>query len=483
MKSNSNLKENFIYNIMYQILSLILPLITVPYVSRVLGAEGIGTYSYTYSIVTYFMLVGMLGINNYGNRTIAKCREDKDELSKNFFGIYSIQFFMTILMIIFYFLFVYFQKDYKVIFIIQSLYLISTLFDVNWFFFGIEKFKITVTRNMIIKILSLVLILILVKSKNDVWKYTLVMASSTLLTQSILIVFLKKYVKYEKITISDVKKHIKPCLILFIPVIAVSLYKIMDKTMIGLISNVKEVGYYEQAEKIINIPMGIITALGTVMLPRISNLVSKGDKDSVNIYIKKSMNFMMFLAFPICFGIIAISNDVIKIFLGQEFAKSGIILNYLSITLLFISFANIIRTQYLIPNERDKEYTISLILGAIINLVMNIIFIPKLASIGACFGTIAAEFVVMLYQIIAVRKEINIKENISNILGFFKKSIIMFIIIYFIKFIKIDTNIRIFIQIAVGVIVYVMLNLRYISSIINIPIINKLVKNTGEKCE
>ena len=214
-----------------------------------------------------------------------------------------------------------------------------------------------------------------------------------------------------------------------------------------------------------------------------TNLVSKGDKVSINIYIKKSMNFMMFLAFPICCGIIAISSDIIKILLGQDFAKSGIILNYLSITLLFISFANIIRTQYLIPNERDKEYTISLILGAIINLVMNIIFIPKLASIGACFGTVAAEFTVMLYQIIAVRKEINIKENISNIFGFFKKSIIMFIIIYFIKFMKIDTNIRVFIQITVGVIVYVMLNLRYISSIINISIINKLVKNTGEKCE
>ena len=155
------MKKNFIYNIIYQILILILPLITIPYVSRILGADGIGIYSYTYSIAYYFMLVAMLGLNNYGNRTIAKVRDDKEKLSKEFFGIYSLQLITSIIMVICYLLYVLiFDNSYKIIALIQILYVISTVFDINWFFFGIEKFKLTITRNTIIKVLSLVLIFI-----------------------------------------------------------------------------------------------------------------------------------------------------------------------------------------------------------------------------------------------------------------------------------------------------------------------------------
>lgn len=485
MKSTDSLKQNFIYNIIYQISIFILPLITVPYVSRVLGTDGVGTFSYTYSIVNYFILIGMLGINNYGNRTIAKCREDSKELSKNFLSIYAIQFTMTILMIIVYAIYVFETSNYRTIFLIQSLYLVSTLFDVNWFFFGLEKFKVTVTRNIILKIISFILILLVVKTKNDLWKYTFIMASSTLIGQLVLISFLRKHIKLQKITFSDIKVHLRPCLILFIPVVAVSLYKIMDKTMIGALSGVEEVGYYEQAEKIVNIPMGIITALGTVMLPRISNLVYKGDKETVNKYIKKSASFMMFLAFPIFLGLIAVSTDFIPMFLGQEFAKSSIVLNYLSITLIFISFANIIRTQYLIPNERDKEYIVSVILGAIVNLIMNIIFIPKLASIGACFGTVAAEFVVMIYQTMAVKGELNIKEYIKDMSPFLIKAIIMFFVVILIKRINTNSVIKIIIQIIAGCMVYGLLNLKYINSILNLKqLMNKIIRRKKEQaCE
>lgn len=468
MKKESSLKQNFIYNIVYQILILILPLITVPYVSRVLGVENIGIYSYTYSIISYFMLIGLLGINNYGSRTIAKCRDDKEKLSKNFLGIYCIQFVMSFLMIIIYTFFIAYVREYKTIFTIQIIYLISTLFDINWLFFGLEKFKITVTRNIFIKLISLVMVFLLVKTEEDLWKYTLIMALSTLLGQLVLFKFLKNEIVFTKIKFIDIKKHFKQCFVLFIPVIAVSLYKIMDKTMIGLMAGVEEVGYYEQAEKIVNIPMGIITALGTVMLPRISNLISNGKDKKISEYLEKSINFMMFLAFPICLGIIAVSGDFIPLFLGNEFEKSSIILNYLSITLIFISFANIIRTQYLIPKERDKEYIISVILGAIINFIMNMIFIPKFASIGACFGTIAAEFVVMLYQITAINKEIKIFKYISNVKSFFIKAIIMFLIVYIIKLIDFNSIVKVSIQVIVGGVIYSILNYKYINSLVNL---------------
>ena len=465
----TNIKKNFIYNVLYQILILILPLITVPYVSRVLGAKGIGIYSYTYAIVYYFMLIAMLGINNYGNRTIAKVRENKELLSKNFLSIYTIQLIMSISMIILYFAYlVLFNHKYMDIAMIQIIYLISCMFDINWFFFGLEKFKITVTRSTILKLLSLILIFIFVKTKNDLWLYTLIMAGSALLSQLLLIPFLLKEINYIRINKNDIKKHIKPCLILFIPVIAVSLYKVMDKIMIGVLSNISEVGYYEQAEKIINIPLGIVTALGTVLSPRISNLISKGKNSEIINYIEKSITFMMFLAFPICFGLIAISSDFIPIFLGNDFIKSSTLIYYLAVTILSISFANTIRTAYLIPKEKDKIFIISIIGGAIINLTINAILIPNFASIGACIGTIFAEFFVMMYQALKVRNDLKIKKYLINIFPFFIKSLIMFIIVFVIKIFSISAPTKLILQFIFGLFIYGILNVSYIKELLNL---------------
>ena len=468
------LKRNFIYNILYQILILILPLITVPYVSRVLGAYQIGAYSYTYSVIYYFMLIALLGINNYGNRTVAKVRDDKTVLSKTFFEIYFIQFLCSLLMIVCYIIYIaLFAAEFRLIATLQVFHLVATIFDINWFFFGLEKFKVTVTRNTLLKILSLILIFIFVKDANDLWIYTLILSGSTLLSQLLLLPFLKKEIVFVKIKMKDVLKHLKACIVLFVPVISVSLYKVMDKIMLGILANVEEVGFYEQAEKIINIPMGIVTALGTVMLPRISNLVEKKDKKSVLNYIKKSISFIMFLAFPICFGLIAVSHDFIPIFMGESFIKSATLVNYLTITIIFISFANVIRKQYLVPMEYDSIFTFSVVLGAFINLLINFLLIPKFASIGACIGTIIAEIVVMLYQVIAVRKELPIKEYIFQIIPFFIKGVIMFVIVYLIKFIGLPAIYTIVLQVVLGVVIYCLLNIKYINSIIDIKKILK----------
>lgn len=458
------MKKNFIYNIIYQILILILPLITVPYVSRVLGADGVGIYSYTYSIAYYFMIIAMLGLNNYGNRTIAKVRDNKEELSKEFCSIYAFQLITSNLMLISYLMYVLiFDNQYKTIAMIQIMYVISSIFDINWFFFGIEKFKLTITRNTMIKILSLLFIFIFVKTPNDIWKYTAILAGSTLFSNIVLFAFLRKYIKFIKVRKKDILKHIKPCFILFLPVIAVSIYKIMDKIMLGNMSNVSEVGYYENGEKIIQVPLAIITALGTVMLPRVSNMLSNHQEEYVKKIISKTMPFIMFLAFPMFFGIFVIGKDFSLIFFGSEFEKSGYVMQLLSITIVFLSWGNVIRTQYLIPKERDKEYIISAFLGAIVNFIMNCIFIPKYSSLGACIGTIVAEFVVMFYQSWVVRKELFLKEYIMNSIHFIIKSIIMFIIITLIgKAIKNNELLRVIVQILMGILVYVMLNIKYI---------------------
>ena len=248
----NNPKKNFIYTIIYQMLIIIIPLITAPYLARVIGAKGVGIYSYTYSIVYYFMLLTMLGVNNYGNRTIAKVRDNKIKLSKNFWSIYIIQLTMGIIMLIIYFGYVmFFDNQYKNIALLQSLYIVSSILDINWFFFGLEEFKKTITRSSFVKISNVILIFIFIKTKSDVWKYTIIMAGMTCISQWILWVFIKNKISFVKIKLSDITKHIKPNLVLFIPVIAVSLYKIMDKIMLGSLINVTEVGFYDISYKLI----------------------------------------------------------------------------------------------------------------------------------------------------------------------------------------------------------------------------------------
>ncbi len=471
----NNPKKNYIYNVIYQVLILIIPLIISPYLSRVIGAEGIGIFSYTYSIVYYFMLLTLLGVNNYGNRSIAKVRDDKEKLSKTFWSIYLFQLIMGIIMLIIYFIYLFFfSVKYKQLFLIETIYIISTIFDINWFFYGLEEFKKTITRNTILKVSTLFLIIIFVKESNDLWKYALIMSLMTLLSQMILWPFIKDKINFVKIKVTDITKHIKPNLILFIPVIAVSIYKMMDKVMLGSMTNIKEVGFYENAEKIVNIPLTIISALGTVMLPRITNMVSKGQKEEVKKYINKSIEFVMFLSLAMSAGLIAVGYDFAPVFFGEEFKKTGILIMLLSVTLPFISFANVIRTQYLIPFEKDKLYTKSVIYGAIINLIMNAIFIPKYDSIGACFGTIAAEIFVMVYQLISIRREYNFDQAVKFSVPFLLTSIIMIELIYPIRYFISNKIIMLLIQIILGVIVYCLFNFKYIYQIVDLKKVLKI---------
>lgn len=453
----SNIKKNFMYNVVYQILVLIMPIVTAPYISRVLGAEKVGIYSYTYSIVYYFMLFSMLGLNNYGNRQIAKVKDNKDELDKNFWSIYALQICTSSIMIIMYtgYLILGLSSNNEIA-LIQIIYLISCAFDINWFFFGMEKFKLTVIRNTIIKILTCLSVFLFVKQKDDLYIYAIIMSMGTLISQLMLWPFLKKLIKFRKVKFGqDIKQHLKPCLILFVPVIAVSLYKIMDKIMLGNMTNMNQVGLYESSEKITNMIIGIITSLGIVMLPRMSNLIANGKIEKGKQYIEKSIIFTMFISSALSFGIMAISDIFVVWFFGKEFSDSGIILKWLAITGIFISIANVIRTQYLIPMEKDKSYIISVSLGALVNIIANLILIPKYKAVGAAVGTVIAEFSVMMYQIIDVRKELDIFRYLKRGIKYIITGFIMYILVSNLKINSESYLIILIMQIGVGAVFYI----------------------------
>ena len=438
----------------YQVLVWILPLITSPYVARVIGAEGIGIYSYSYSIAYYFVLFSMLGLANYGNRAIAQCNGNQEDLDSTFSSIFAVHFIVSLICLAAYEFYVFALCSEPFYAFIQTAYVLSGLFDISWFYFGIEKFKLTVLRSTVIKIINAACIFIFVHARQDLWIYCLIMALGMLANQVTLWLPLRKFVRMRKSSFNTMKPHIKPMLVLFVPAIAVSLYKYMDKIMIGAMSSKVQLGFYENAEKMVNVPLMMITSFGTVMLPRMSNLMAQHDMENANRYISLSMKYVMCLAFALSFGLASISRIFAPVFWGRDFLLSGSLIMGLSITIPFISFANIIRTQYLIPTEKDREYLISVCAGAIINLIINAMLIPNYGAVGATMGTIAAEITVCLLQAISVRNELKLKEYIKSFSPFLGFALIMLFSVYIIGN-MLGISVRtLLVQIIMGIVIY-----------------------------
>ena len=426
--AKKSVKKNYIYNLMYQILVMIIPLITTPYLSRVLGAENIGIYGYTLSITTYFILFGSLGVSMYGQREIAYLQDNKKERTKTFFEILLIKSLTLGLSLVLFYLCFCRNGEYHLYYQILILEMIANIIDISWFFQGLEEFKKTVIRNTIVKLISVICIFLLVKTKSDLNKYFIIYVLSTFLGNITLWFYLPKYVEKVKLKELKIFRHLKPTLLLFIPQIAVQLYTVLDKTMIGaLVIDKSEVGYYEQAQKIIKLLLTIATSLGTVMMPRIAHTYASGEHEQLKKYMNTSLSYIMMIAFPLMFGLISIASHFVPIFYGKGYDKVTILMSIISPIIVFIGLSNVIGTQYLLPTKQQKKYTISVTMGAIVNLILNFILIKLYKSIGASIATVIAECVVTGVQLYLVRNEIKLTEIIKVSYKYIISSIIMFI--------------------------------------------------------
>lgn len=444
---------NIIINLLYQLLAIVTPFMLTPYLTRILGSQGMGIYAYYYSIASYFGLFSMLGVTLYGNRTIAKT-ENKKERTRVFYEIYSIQAFASCLVLAAYLIYtIAICKNLKIswIFAIQVL---AYAFDINWFFFGIEEFKITVTRNSMIKIFSIIMVFCTVKNECDVEVYACITASLTLITNVFLFFNLKNRICKVSIDKLNIYRHLKSIFVFFIPVITVSIYNIMDKIMLGILSDMEEVGFYECSEKIKNLPMSFVTALGTVMLPRISNMFDKGESEKGHAYLEQSLNISMCIISPICFGIMAIVQEFVPLFYGKGFERCIDIYPFLLLSCLFLCFAQNIKTQYLIPENKEKIFIISTIVGAVSNLVLNLVFIPRYDSVGAAIGTLCAEISVWAFQCIKIYKDIPIKKYIINVIPYISASMIMYIFTKYVRSIFSNNLVNIIAKVIFGTILY-----------------------------
>lgn len=357
--NNKQIIKNYLYNMSYQLLVLILPIVTIPYISRILGAENIGIYSYTLSIVTYFVLIGNLGMTTYGRREIAYNNQDVKERTKTFIEINILRFVFLTLMIVLYSASFCNSATYAIYFKLLTLELVSSFFDISWFYQGLELFKKTSIRNCLVKLISVVSIFLFVKSREDLWIYVLIYVLSNLIGNVSLWIGLKKYLTKIEIKNLKLRNIFISSVELFIPQLAIQLYTMVDKTMLGYFLEDKSItGYYEQAEKIVKIFITIITSLGIVLQPGVAK--NRNNNEKIEKYIKNSFKYVVFLTLPMLFGIVSISDSFVPLFLGQDYYPVISIIYTLSPIMIFIGLSGITRTSISNTTKKSKNiYSIS----------------------------------------------------------------------------------------------------------------------------
>ena len=401
-----NVIKNFLYNVGYQVLIIIVPLILAPYISRVVGPDGVGTYSYTYSIVTLFGLFANLGMAKYGNREISKCGDDREKRTQVFSELLSVKLSCSIIVLAVYLCFVEISGgEYTTALFIQIFNLLSFMLDISWFFWGMQEFRITTAVCAAFNIISIFFIFSFVKTENDVGIYIFILAFRAFLIQLTPWIFVPRYADVRMSWRHIMGRHWKSLLLLFFPVFAKYLYSMMDRIMLGNMVGITEVGYYENVQSITLTAVTVLTAAGDVVMPRMTLLYDRKEMKKAGELFHGVFHLVSFLAVGIMFGFIAVANDFIPWFYGDKFESCILLLRMIAPVVLFAGYSDLVRNVFLLPRYMDKEYVIALLSGAAVNFVINYALIGRFGSAGAIVGTVCAEMIVMIIQLWFVRNE------------------------------------------------------------------------------
>ncbi|WP_248737122.1 flippase [Neobacillus rhizosphaerae] len=451
----STLKKNFLYVLLQQFVLMGLPFLTIPYISRVLGPHGVGHYSYSFSYTTLFINVFLLGSNLYAIREIANVKSDSKQLSRSFSEIFLIRTGLLAIATVIYFICVPLVWKGDAVFYWQSLNLIGAFFDITWLFQGLEKFKKVVTRNITLKLLGFGSVFVFVKDENDLVLYTIIMGAAVIIGNAALFYRLNQYVRLVWHN-TEFKRHFKQMLILFIPSFSAMIYSVLDKTMLGIMSTTDQVGFYEQAYKIVYMISSLINISGVVMLPRTSSLIAEKRFEKLMEVLRNGVTLTIFLVLPITFGFFVISKDFVLWFLGDKFQPSGTIAMMMAPIIIFKSLGVIFGSWYLVPMRKNKEYTLPIVIGACLNFILNLALIPRFGAAGAAFATTVTEGLILVIQLwflnnVLKQKSYPMKAFVLYLLA----SIAMAIVSYEVAlFFHLSLLLTILLKVCVGIVVY-----------------------------
>ena len=396
--------KNYLYNLSYQILTIILPIITVPYVTRIFTSEDLGNYGFYNSIVSYFSLFAMLGIGLYGTKQIAAA----SDVSSTFWNIYAIQLIASLISIFVYVIVILcIPTMSEIIPLILFISLFSKIIDISWLFAGKEDFKKITLRNTVVKVVGVISIFTFIKNSEDLYLYIFLIVVFDFLGQLVMWVPAKKFIKRPSFNMKIMKKNLYPIVLLFLPQVAISLYVVLDRTLLGLLGSYSDVGIYEQGQKLTSIIYKIVSSLGVVMLPRVANLLSeRRDKEAQNM-VKFSFILYNLIIFPMMFGLIAVNEVFVKLFLGQNFQDVKYVLYIITINIMLVGWTNILGHQVLVVRNKNKEFMLSTTIPAFVSVAVNIAVIPFFGYIGASITAVIVELLAFTIQWYYSRNIIN----------------------------------------------------------------------------
>ncbi|MBD5069158.1 MAG: oligosaccharide flippase family protein [Lactobacillus sp.] len=422
--------KNTVYQAIYQVLQIILPLITVPIVSTALGPKGVGIFNYTNSITNYFVLVAGLGLANYGVREIASVRDNKEALSKRFWELEYLNIFIAVGILAVFFLITP-NLNYSQYYLIESLMIIAALLDISWLYIGLEDFGKISLANFIVKVVSFMLIVYLVHNEGDLWKYIFIQSISTLLSQSVLWLPLRNKVSYMLVSLKDIWRHFMPACHYFISKIAITLYTNLNKTLLGIFGTAAAVGFYSNSLTLVTILVTLVTSVDEALLPRMSSLNAKGDEKQMHAILQKTIHLSMYFTIPLMFGIVVVTDQLVDWFFGYKFNFIKSIIPIFAPLVVIMPLGISIARQYLVPKGEIKSYNLSVIYSAIISVIINIILVPKYGIYGSIIATMVSETLVTVVRVVDLLKNTTFRFEYSRIIKIILCSGVMAVTVFY----------------------------------------------------
>lgn len=450
-----SITQNYIYNFIYQIVVLLIPIFLSPYLAQTLGPKNLGIYGYIYSVCNIISTISLIGSYNFGIRQIAYYRDNIKQFTSFFWELFLLRLILGCISLIIYFTIAYIS-DYFIYFILFSGWLIASIIDTSWLFIGMEDMKPTILKNFLVKISSIILIFLAVKQEEDLYIYILIMSMTMFISTSILLFQIKKYIKKITLTLKNQILHIKGSIMLFLPQVAILLYLQIGKILIETITHdIKQVAFYDMGEKIITIPLTFITVLSTVMMPRIANNYINNNKNSIKILLEKAGQISLMFAIPMCFGIAICAHNLIPWYLGIDFSPSISAIIIMSPIIIANSLIGISGNQYFTATNQIKILTYSYFSALIVNIILNYTLIKNMGFIGAAYTTTATSFTSLIIQYYFFNKQLEIKPYLYYILKYIILSIPMGSSILIYGMYSSPTYITTLIQIIGGAFIYI----------------------------
>ena len=433
-----SLKVNYIFNMLNTVTGLLFPLITFPYASRIMLADGIGQVNFFQSIIQYITLLTCLGIPMYAIRKIASVRDDVAERNKVATEILLLHASLSLIGYVIVALLAAFVADIQVnisLFLILSLTIFFTAIGCEWFYQGIEDFKYITIRGLIVKTVAVTLLFVFVRTKDDILWYAVYLVFGTLGGNVFNFIRLRKYISWKNLPFKELHPlvHLKPALHIFILNLVISLYVNLNSIMLGFMADNTSVGLFTAATKLSHVLLSLVSALGTVMLPRLSNLISTGQKEKFNELSQKSITVVMALTLPLTAGLIMTAKYLIPLFCGNSYEPAILTLQIISPIIIMIGISNVLGIQILYPQRQENKVILCTALGALVNLVLNIWLIPRYAQDGAAVSTLLAETMVTVSMIFIGKKYIPIRWKSKSFLHYFMATCLMTLALYFVS--------------------------------------------------